>query len=971
MAAKPRTWFDPKQCADCRRGWLRFYRSPPSGLEDIIAARPESPAASLWDGRDAVGDGANVPNGPNGSWRQSELGRSQHFPMTGWPSHDGNSSESSRADPWGSHNPRASTEVDKDHPLCDQEFQEISVAYAAWDDPAIWKAAKKCHEPEILSQTLTSLAQAAGAHSFHVVLAMEAREGDPAVEKAKMLSQNFGKHFASLTSTWHPANLRQVHMDGSWDPEIPGKASNLKQAVNDVYRDLMKDGKDASSLLLTVADADVLFHPRYFSYVANDYVQLRAQGGDRHEWTLWQAPQLPFRNYFASPACSRVWAYVASLYEFGGVAGLSLGSDHFVFSTYSLPLRLAVEAEAHEGDVIAEDHHCYIRCFFYSVMKEAMRRSGQTSDLSAGFGAKTQLRPVFLPVKATSVVSETALQTWKDRWLQAKRHAQGVAEVSCIVLSAADALRQLPFHLWTWQLTISVARMAGRLMYIHMLPSCQFIATIFLALNFVCNGFQIQLCGSDTRSPLLCGLAGAWNPAWPAIPITVFIVACSISMVFVVYLQPLERGHFHTPVVAADISHWHFALAINVALAQQDWRTGLRWLEKLEVDLVSYNTEKSLEADIISYNSLFRYCHWQRAKELLELQSRRSLEATTISYNSVMAGCPWLQALALQEQIFSRSLRVSVVTYGSAISLSHWPHVFCLLRDMRQLLQESNVMVHAAAIDACEKAERWQPSLALLEDAVATSLANLVTYTASLSACVKGTRWEAAGYLYNTLEDCSLQGNLVTHTAAINACAKGWSWEEAIQLLGTCGQDALAVSAAMDAGVKAMQWSQVLWILRSFQQTDASGSLELCDAAIDVCVRSSQWARAVSLFSEISAVSALKPSLLSCTAAMNACEKTDPSSIWTSEAGGLPRTCGSSFWTLSDPNGLPDFICQRALPDLNRKVQIAVSVRCVVPKRAGTARGLVDGAVSMEPAPSSPRVYSNILTDMSPLKKRR
>ena len=29
------------------RGWLHFYRSPPSGLEDILAARPESPTASL------------------------------------------------------------------------------------------------------------------------------------------------------------------------------------------------------------------------------------------------------------------------------------------------------------------------------------------------------------------------------------------------------------------------------------------------------------------------------------------------------------------------------------------------------------------------------------------------------------------------------------------------------------------------------------------------------------------------------------------------------------------------------------------------------------------------------------------------------------------------------------------------------------------------------------------------------------
>ena len=41
------------------------------------------------------------------------------------------------------------------------------------------------------------------------------------------------------------------------------------------------------------------------------------------------------------------------------------------------------------------------------------------------------------------------------------------------------------------------------------------------------------------------------------------------------------------------------------------------------------------------------------------------------------------------------------------------------------------------------------------------------------------------------------------------------------------------------------------------------------------------------------------------------------------------------------------------------------------PKRARPARGIVDGEVSMEPAPSSPRIYSSILTDMSPLKKRR
>eukprot|EP00913_Durusdinium_trenchii_P019570 g18397.t1 len=118
---------------------------------------------------------------------------------------------------------------------------------------SLWALGPK--DEQILSQTLTSLAQAHGAQSFHVVLAMEewhrneglfvcfsmfflntwmpcrlqAREGDPAVKKANQLSEEFGKHFATLRRTSHPENLRQVHMDGSWDPEIPGKASNLKQ----------------------------------------------------------------------------------------------------------------------------------------------------------------------------------------------------------------------------------------------------------------------------------------------------------------------------------------------------------------------------------------------------------------------------------------------------------------------------------------------------------------------------------------------------------------------------------------------------------------------------------------------------------------------------------------------------------------------------------------------------------------------
>lgn len=401
---------------------------------------------------------------------------------------------------------------------------------------------------QMLSQTLTSLAQAHGAHSFHVVLAMEAREGPAGLEKAAQLSRGFSKYFSTLRSTSHPSNLREEHADGSWDPEVPGKASNVKWAVREAHRELLKESVDPASVILTVADADVVFHPRYFSHLTRDFGAVRQHGGGWHEWTIWQAPQLPFRNYYASPACSRVWAYVASIWECGGVAGLSFGSEHFAFSTYSLPLLLAVEAEAHEGDVIAEDHHCYIRCFFYSAVKEAaLAQGGQEIPTWRGL-ARAHLRPIFLPVKSTSVVSDKGVwQTWIDRWFQAKRHAQGVAELSFFVLAVWDALRQLPTALWSASFALSVTRMAGTLMFIHMIPPCHFVAMGSLLLYWMANR-HIDICSpaENARDFALCSAAGVWNPAWPAIPITALIIAASVAMVSTVYLQPLERGHYRS-----------------------------------------------------------------------------------------------------------------------------------------------------------------------------------------------------------------------------------------------------------------------------------------------------------------------------------------------------------------------------------------------------------------------------------------
>merc|ERR1719379_2711192 len=120
---------------------------------------------------------------------------------------------------------------------------------------------------------------------------------------------------------------------------------------------------------------------------------------------------MPFRNYYASPLPSRSWGYIATLYEFSGVSALSNGGTHMVFSSYSMSLKLAMDAQPWDGDVIAEDHHCFLKCFYYSIYASAQHALEE--DQGEASPDLLQVRPVMLPVKSTSVVSSKGYwQTW-------------------------------------------------------------------------------------------------------------------------------------------------------------------------------------------------------------------------------------------------------------------------------------------------------------------------------------------------------------------------------------------------------------------------------------------------------------------------------------------------------------------------------------------------------------------------------
>jgi len=260
---------------------------------------------------------------------------------------------------------------------------------------------------------------------------------------------------------------------------------------------------------------------------------MREQPEGFHKWTMWQAPQISMREHWVAPLPSRIWTYISSMYECGGVSGLQHGGFHMVFSGYSLPLALAMNAQSWDGDIIAEDHHCYIKNFFYSVHSAAEKALSSSDGGTVDCQPLVTVKPVFLPVKSTPVISAQGYwMTYVERWHQAKRHAQGIAELSFALLATFDLFCTLPLRAYSFSLLFGLGKVLTRLMCMHLLPLCQGVGLATMTVYWLFQKTHISECPEyltfafiGRSEYLLCGFAGAWALTWPMIiPIAAVIV---------------------------------------------------------------------------------------------------------------------------------------------------------------------------------------------------------------------------------------------------------------------------------------------------------------------------------------------------------------------------------------------------------------------------------------------------------------
>lgn len=262
----------------------------------------------------------------------------------------------------------------------------------------------------VLRNTLEALAAQQDVNrNIFVVLAMEAQE-EGAGEKAQLLEREFAPRLGGVFHTLHPSDL---------PGEVTGKSANEAWAGRWAYEHfVLRLGYAITRLTITSCDADSVFHPSYFSCLSYHF----AINPNRH-LRVWQAPLFFHNNAWDIPAYIRLVSLFMSVNQLAQLAGR--GRQTFPISTYSASFALVHGVGGWDPDIIPEDWHMFLKCFF--------ARQG-----------RVRVEPIFLPVSADAPQAETTMRTVKSRYAQALRHAWGITDFRYAV-SQSLRHREIPF----------------------------------------------------------------------------------------------------------------------------------------------------------------------------------------------------------------------------------------------------------------------------------------------------------------------------------------------------------------------------------------------------------------------------------------------------------------------------------------------------------------------------------------------
>ncbi len=184
-----------------------------------------------------------------------------------------------------------------------------------------------------------------------------------------------------------------------------GKSSNQAWAARCAVDELAgRGGLDLDHLTITSCDADTQFPTQYFNCLTFKF----ATDPNRYA-RFWQAPIFFYNNIWQVPRPTRVPNALQGLVHLSRLSRKQ--RVLFSQSTYSLSMRMAHDVDYWDSDVIPEDWHMFLKCFY-------------------ALGGTVEVEPIYLPIGNDGALSHGHKATFINQYLQVRRWAWGAVDIA-------------------------------------------------------------------------------------------------------------------------------------------------------------------------------------------------------------------------------------------------------------------------------------------------------------------------------------------------------------------------------------------------------------------------------------------------------------------------------------------------------------------------------------------------------------
>jgi hypothetical protein len=189
----------------------------------------------------------------------------------------------------------------------------------------------------------------------------------------------------------------------------------------------------------------------------------------------------------------------------------------FSQSTYSLSLRMAHDAGYWDRDVIPEDWHMFLKCFY-------------------SLGGTVEVEPIFLPVGNDGALSRGYRATFANQYLQVRRWAWGAVDIA---YAAKQSVRRsdiplLSRLLRSWYVTENHVTWSTQWFFITLGGNIPWVIGKIFGIEIMPHYFEV----------------------WPRIILTPCLIAYLVIIGYDARLRPAAPAHFSIKHKAISMAHW-------------------------------------------------------------------------------------------------------------------------------------------------------------------------------------------------------------------------------------------------------------------------------------------------------------------------------------------------------------------------------------------------------------------------------